>query len=107
MPQIINILCKMSEIVLCCICLVETDDDVLGLFDKYAENETFWWNVLFDVIGVEEYSIKDDMIPSASKICRPCSIRLIESYQFQKLCQKNWDKLISMTNGLLLRSFFF
>lgn len=79
---------------------METDDDMLGLFDKYAKNETFWWNVLFDVIGVDAYSLKDDMIPSASKICRPCSLRLIESYEFQKLCQKNWDKLILMTNGL-------
>lgn len=90
----------MSEIILCCVCLVETDD-MIGLFDKYVKNETFLWNVLFDVIGVDAYSLKDDMIPAASKICRPCSVRLIESYEFQKLCQKNWDKLILMTNGTL------
>lgn len=90
----------MSDIVFCCICLMETDDDVLSLSDKYAKNETsFWWNVLFDVIGVDAYSLKDDMLPFASKICRPCSLRLIESYEFQKLCRKNWDKLIAMTNG--------
>lgn len=90
----------MSEIVLCCVCLVETDEDVVGLFDKYAKSELFLWNILFDVIGVDAYGIEADMIPSASKICRPCSVRLIESYEFQKLCQKNWDKLISMTNGI-------
>ncbi|KAJ6639651.1 Zinc finger protein [Pseudolycoriella hygida] len=91
----------MSEIVLCCICLAKTEEDFLCLFDKYEQSETFVWNVLFDVIGVDAYCLKDDMIPSAPKICRPCSMRLIELYEFRKLCQRNWDKLIVITNEFI------
>lgn len=97
----------MSEIVLCCVCLMETDDSVLDLFEKCAKNETFLWKILFDVVGVgdvDTFGLKDDMITSASKICLPCSGQLTKSYEYQKLCQKNWDKLMSMTNGRLFYS---
>ncbi|KAG4073198.1 hypothetical protein HA402_002587 [Bradysia odoriphaga] len=95
----------MSEYVLCCVCLVKTDDSVIGLFDKCARTETFLWKILFDVIGVppDTYRLKDDMITSASKICRPCSGRLTESYEFRKSCQRNWEKLMLMTNEFISR----
>lgn len=86
----------MSEHTLCCVCL-EHADGVLGVFEKCDQNETFLWKILFDVVGVDTYRIKDNMI--TSKICKLCSIQLTEFYKFQKSCQKNWDKLMTVTNG--------